>query len=311
MSEDDAWKSAQDEVQKALVNVIRTASAIGAEDIDFFRASNPSGGKELDKQSARLLDIAKGLLKSATTGTDLSVPRLRNYESVDDKWQGIVEVIDNLLEKADVALDEYTGVIKKLTPAQEQQAPTASSAASGARKTHFGPKPQLQFAKPPSNDETTAFKPLLRTKPNAVVPLEKSLETETTESGLAGFQHPYQEEIDQYQYPARVHEQAEPIPFKAFEGEATFVDTPEGVAEMLEELRQAKEIAIDLEHHDKHSYIGLVSLMQISTRDKDWIVDTLKPWREDLQVLNEVFTDPNIVKVCFSSAASRMATDEW
>lgn len=66
---------------------------------------------------------------------------------------------------------------------------------------------------------------------------------------------------------------------------------------MLAELRLAKEIAVDLEHHDAHSYIGLVSLMQISTRQKDWIVDTLKPWREDLQVLNEVFADPNILKV--------------
>lgn len=66
---------------------------------------------------------------------------------------------------------------------------------------------------------------------------------------------------------------------------------------MLQELKSATEIAIDLEHHDARSYIGLVSLMQISTREKDWIVDTLKPWRQDLQVLNEVLTDPKIVKV--------------
>lgn len=66
---------------------------------------------------------------------------------------------------------------------------------------------------------------------------------------------------------------------------------------MLGELKLAKEIAVDLEHHDEHSYIGLVSLMQISTRDRDWVVDTLKPWREKLQVLNEVFTDPKILKV--------------
>lgn len=66
---------------------------------------------------------------------------------------------------------------------------------------------------------------------------------------------------------------------------------------MLQDLKTAKEIAVDLEHHDEHSYIGIVSLMQISTRDKDWIVDTLKPWRHELQMLNEVFTDPQILKV--------------
>ncbi len=70
--------------------------------------------------------------------------------------------------------------------------------------------------------------------------------------------------------------------------------------EMLEELKGASEIAIDLEHHDTRSYVGLVSLMQISIRSKDWIVDTLKPWRHRLQVLNEVFADPKIVKVGFS-----------
>lgn len=66
---------------------------------------------------------------------------------------------------------------------------------------------------------------------------------------------------------------------------------------MLQELQSASEIAIDLEHHDLRSYIGIVSLMQISTRDKDWVIDTLKPWRRKLQCLNIVFTNPRILKV--------------
>ena len=41
--------------------------------------------------------------------------------------------------------------------------------------------------------------------------------------------------------------------------------------------------------------------MQISTRDKDWVVDTLQPWREELQMLNEVFADPKILKVLHGS----------
>jgi len=74
---------------------------------------------------------------------------------------------------------------------------------------------------------------------------------------------------------------------------------------MLAELKTAKEIAIDLEHHDYRTYIGLVSLMQISTHNKDWIVDTLKPWRRRLECLNEVFADPSIIKVCFMSFLGR------
>ncbi|KAH0395943.1 hypothetical protein KCU89_g9810, partial [Aureobasidium melanogenum] len=109
---------------------------------------------------------------------------------------------------------------------------------------------------------------------------------------------PYQKEIEQYEYPSFVYTHAEPIPYHPYETTtATFVDTEEKVDQMLQELRKAREIAIDLEHHDSRSYIGIVSLMQISTRDKDWIVDTLQPWRRKLSKLNEVFADPNILKV--------------
>jgi len=113
------------------------------------------------------------------------------------------------------------------------------------------------------------------------------------------YRHPYETEIQHLQYPKSVYEKAEPIPYLPVDTtSAVFVDTEEGVLEMLEELKTATEIAVDLEHHDARSHVGLVSLMQISTRNKDWIVDTLKPWRQKLEVLNEVFADPNIVKVC-------------
>jgi len=65
---------------------------------------------------------------------------------------------------------------------------------------------------------------------------------------------------------------------------------------MLESLKKATEIAVDLEHHDYRSYYGFVCLMQISTREKDWIIDTLE-LREELIALNEVFTNPSIIKV--------------
>lgn len=112
------------------------------------------------------------------------------------------------------------------------------------------------------------------------------------------YPHLYQTEIESYEYPSTFYEQSEPQQYTPFEETtATFVDTPEALATMLAELKTAKEIAVDLEHHDNRSYIGMVSLMQISTRDKDWIIDTLKPWRRKLECLNEVFADPSIVKV--------------
>jgi exosome complex exonuclease RRP6 len=112
------------------------------------------------------------------------------------------------------------------------------------------------------------------------------------------YRHPYQTEIEEYKYPPSTYIKRDPVIYQPYEGTtATLVDTEEAVDEMLEELKQAKEIAIDLEHHDQRTYVGIVCLMQISTRDKDWIVDTLRPWRRKLECLNEVFTNPNIIKV--------------
>lgn len=90
---------------------------------------------------------------------------------------------------------------------------------------------------------------------------------------------------------------SEPIPPKSFETTPfKWVETPAGLSAMLEELRTAREIAVDLEYHSYRSFAGFVCLMQVSTRDGDWIVDTLS-LRDELEELNEVFTDPTIVKV--------------
>lgn len=116
---------------------------------------------------------------------------------------------------------------------------------------------------------------------------------------LTGYRylHPYEQEIKESEYPSSVYIETEPIPYHSFQKtSATWVDTIEVLQDMLKELKSAKEIAVDLEHHDNRSYIGIVCLMQISTRDQDWIVDTLK-LRDDLSLLNEVFANPSIVKV--------------
>jgi len=65
---------------------------------------------------------------------------------------------------------------------------------------------------------------------------------------------------------------------------------------MLQTLTAVTEFAVDLEHHSYRSYLGFLCLMQISTRVHDYIIDLLT-LRDDIEQLNQVFTDPNIVKV--------------
>ncbi|GAB1208761.1 hypothetical protein APSETT445_007516 [Aspergillus pseudonomiae] len=297
----------QQRLTSSLVQMTRTVGQLSAEDLSFHRTSSAELSESIDEQSGRILSLTSSLLKAATAGTDLPAPTLQDEDSIEDNWRGVVDVIDALLERADACLDEFTGVIKRLSPSQQEQ-----SAEKATKKTtskfptiyDYGPskipKPQLHFERQVDNADASTFKPLLRTKPHAVVPLEKSVESSDP---ATGFRNPYETEIRAAKYPESTYAVSSPVPYQPWESTtATFVDTLEGVKEMLKELQSAKEIAIDLEHHDVHSYQGLVSLMQISTRDKDWVVDTLKPWREELQMLNEVFADPSILKVLHGSS---------
>lgn len=311
----------------ALVNSTRTAGQISNEDLAFHRSTNPSIFPLLERQNLRLLNLARDLTKVATSETGVSTPKISNADSIDDDWRGIVDVFDNLLEKADACLDEYTGVIKRLSPSQEDQIQKAAMAPgkrgpNRAYRTQNITKPQLLFSNVPNNYETAPFKPLLKSKPHALISCEESIQLVQSEDGsrqyepqpyaskyccvqlvtsvdhLDRYKHPYETEIIASRTPAKTHVKSEPIPPLPFDSTtATFVDTLEAVYAMLEDLKNAEEIAVDLEHHEEHSYLGIVSLMQISTREKDWVVDTLKPWRQDLQILNEVFADPKKLKV--------------
>lgn len=318
----------KDEISSALIDITRATGKIAAEDLAFQRSINPAVAPQLAKQNKRLLRIIRDLTKNAIAGTDIQPPQLSDADAIEERWQGLVDVFDSLLEKADACLDEYTGVIKKFTVSQEA---APANHASSSRKPYAAknfrsqiiPKPQLLFERVPTNDEDTPFRPLLRSKPHSIEPLNDSIHLEAVESGREQYDtqfylspqnfhtpikelinahirygHPYSAEIQASSYPDFVYQSSPPIPFLPLESTAvTFVDTLDGVNLMLQELKAAKEIAVDLEHHDTHSYIGLTSLVQISTRDKDWVVDTLKPWREELQILNEVFADPTILKV--------------
>jgi hypothetical protein len=158
--------------------------------------------------------------------------------------------------------------------------------------------------------DIAAFLPLLlvvkddvENKTRRVSRAKKSLRkiaTSLTKWGQRRFKHPYESEILTIQFPDMIYERADPIMYKPIDSTTVkWVDTIEDFQAMLAQLMKATEIAIDLEHHDYRTYYGLTCLMQISTRDQDWIVDTLVPWRHQMEALNDVFANPNIIKVVF------------
>jgi exosome complex exonuclease RRP6 len=173
------FKSFQESIQNALVTTTRLANQIAAEDLSFQRTSNPAVAEELDDVSSRLLTLTSSLLQSAAKGTDVAGPSLEDADDVDVHWSRIVDILDNLLEKADTCLDEYTGAIKrKSAPTDQAPAPAKKSRYAldqNIRRANVL-KPQNTFEIKPNNHDASPWKPQLTKKPHATLPLDKSLE---------------------------------------------------------------------------------------------------------------------------------------
>ena len=114
-------------------------------------------------------------------------------------------------------------------------------------------------------------------------------------------EHPFAAEIAGLRYmPAQLQiapgEERKYLPLDSVP--CTWVDTEDQLRDVVNKLRapDVLEIAIDLEAHNYRSFQGFVCLMQLSTRDEDWLVDTLA-LRSHMQLLSPVFTDATKVKV--------------
>lgn len=122
------FKTIQGDLQKSLVSTVKTVNRIAAEDLSFQRTVNPDVAEQLDDKSARFLDLSSRLLKSAAAACGLKAPStLDDVEDIDVNWRHVVDVVDTVLEKADTALDEYTGLIKRKEPPTNESVSFSSS----------------------------------------------------------------------------------------------------------------------------------------------------------------------------------------
>lgn len=111
------------------------------------------------------------------------------------------------------------------------------------------------------------------------------------------FSHPYEFELDRFTPSEEFLTVAEEVvPLPVDRTPLVEINSSDQLSKLVEDLRTHKILAIDLEHHSYRSFMGITCLMQISTVDTDYLIDTLA-LRNDLWVLNEVFTKPDIIKV--------------
>ena len=245
----------------------------------------------------------------------------------DDIFESLVEANDILLEHVDSCLDEVAGLRKNKKPVlpqtMQQGTPVVSSWNKSGQQTNVDKvrflhaknilRPQLKFKEKPDNSNVP-FVPIIKEKPNALKPLEDQVSAEVGDdpnvpSALANFiheqrigvscshPHPFKFELDSFEPSVDDMKSVTETVYKSLEEtELMFVNTNEKLLQLLESLRNVDMFAVDLEHHSFRSFLGIVCLMQISTCEHDYLVDTLE-LRSQLPLLNEVFTDPKILKV--------------
>ncbi|KRY10330.1 Exosome component 10 [Trichinella patagoniensis] len=174
-------------------------------------------------------------------------------------------------------------------------------------KRRFIPKPQLNFRDQIDNS-LNPFKTKLRIKHHKISP-EKLSSGEQQLADNAGMEcfsepaHPYYYEIitcEPNSLMLSIKEPQHPImPLNACK--LVFVRSKKFLQSLVNDLNSQQAFAVDLEHNSYRSYYGLTCLLQISTRDTDYIVDPFPIWHE-MYILNEPFVDPNIVKVMHGSS---------
>ncbi|CAH8474835.1 unnamed protein product [Schistosoma turkestanicum] len=167
-------------------------------------------------------------------------------------------------------------------------------------------RPQTSFSTPPDNSYAP-FRPRIKSKPNCIQPLPELLIDNYDE--LIDYPHPYKAELEAFanslsNWNEFISDEFLPVK-KSLDSSYLYVDTLDTLEQTMKSLSACKYIAVDLEHHSFRSFLGITCLIQMSTLDMDYIIDALA-LRDHLSILNEVFTNPKIVKVFHGSDSDLM-----
>ncbi|EFO27811.2 3'-5' exonuclease [Loa loa] len=295
-------------------------------------ASFPLYTNLMMEQQRRITVMLRELLRNA--GCRIPIPARIN--DLDEFLDRIVEANDNICERAGILLDllqkarrmeevvvpqqildaestaaseqtlfekqgRYTALLRRLPGYKDKLSSSAAVPLLTSKE-----KPQVVFGIEVDNS-FAEFKPKLREKHHAMENLVKNLQIVDNDNDIAistmwrndqGISlHPYYKELHHFKIPTRQLTVGMVQSLKALsDTELVYVDTVEKLRNLRDILNKEQEFSVDLEHNAQRSFLGLTCLMQISTRQTDYIIDPFPLWN-DMHILNEPFTDPNILKV--------------
>lgn len=301
----------QDEFLKQLMGSLalatRTSNSLPKGLDHKYSLSHPSFVSETNAAAEHSKALIGDLLKFCNVTPvqgplpdDVSDPYL--YDLLVDAVDGLLEQADRFLS-ASVPANSYSEIAKN-TLLLDKERVIAESCLDL-------PKPQVAWLPLIDNSIEHPFRPRMQTKYHALVPyveargrLEEEDEEEEQVCGPAlcrppPYAHPYERELAALQVPQHVLEAAEPA--YPSERQPIFIDSVPAWDDMLTALADAREIALDLEHHALRSFQGMTCLMQISSRSADYVIDVLALW-EHIPRLGLLLANPAQIKIVHGSA---------
>lgn len=215
-------------------------------------------------------------------------------------YEHTIDVIDKMLknvkaEKNKSKFDRFRNVLQLLLTVDKDR--LLRSSAIGIMN-----KPQDSFEKAFDNSYDNPFRPTLTDKPFA----QKALKIEELPvvnvdpnviAPITYYSHPYDIELRRLMYPE--WQLADPNSIQITtpsELSFDYIDTINALQSVLVDLQESKEIAIDVQNHMYRSFQGFICILQIATRNKVYIIDTIA-LRSSMTILAPVFANPFIVKV--------------
>ncbi|OQV21194.1 Exosome component 10 [Hypsibius exemplaris] len=289
------------DLRKKLADAVTVAEKIPQDEMNYLVCSTYS--EFVDKVAVGTSQIT-AMMKNLSHYWGVPAATYRHFEQPQNKAaivQGIDETTKQLKERMDMTLDELARLKEEHSAAPSFIAPGVQPTAGGkAGKARFPTRtaavvrPQIAHGWKIDNSHSP-FVPRITVKHNALRSLELSMNEPGPGDGKAP--HPYQFELDLFEPEEQRLALKPPIPAKKpAETEFSYIDTLEEFQRSLLELASAKDLAVDVEHHSYRTYLGITCLIQISSRTKDYVFDTIA-LRDHIHELNAVFTNPKILKV--------------
>lgn len=316
---------------KALEKALRCSQSLPFRDeLQLIRVTSPTLKQHTNQLVTQLLSEIKSLasryavcIQSSDTDSTSS-QSTASISARDSLFDLVTETTDEALQHFNTALDAARNIQNAVVPPQGALNPNASNVKIGTAnlgRSYGGfldlEKPQLHFPDYPIDNSHAPFIPPYSAEHgnqnNVFIqetgdPHSSSRHVDTylqelyknNSNSESKQRHPYETEIlsAQQEMAKKPFAVEETIVFKPMKSTpCAFVTSEEELFNVAERLKKVTAIAVDIENHSVRSFQGFTCLIQISTREEDIIIDTLKLRGAIHRALAPIFTDETIVKV--------------